>query len=307
VALSKLGIKEAGPLLLESVADKQRSAAARVEALKALEGLNDERLLRALHMALADDAATLRTAGRRILARHRPAEAVPVLAAVLRQDASVSERQGALAILGDLQEAAADAVLSQWLDQLLAGQVPVEIQLDLLEAAGRRSSAAIKQKLARYEAARPKDDPLANYRETLAGGDAEAGRKLYYHKAEVSCLRCHKVGSDGGEVGPDLTKIGSQQQREYLLEALVAPNRQIAKGFETLVVAMSNGQIYSGVVKADDGKHLHLITAEGKLLTLVKTEIEDRKAGKSAMPEDLVKFLSKSELRDLVEFLANLK
>jgi hypothetical protein len=25
------------------------------------------------------------------------------------------------------------------------------------------------------------------------------------------------------------------------------------------------------------------------------------------MPEDLVKFLSKSELRDLVEFLANLK
>jgi quinoprotein glucose dehydrogenase len=30
-------------------------------------------------------------------------------------------------------------------------------------------------------------------------------------------------------------------------------------------------------------------------------------AGKSAMPEDVVKHLSKSELRDLVEFLSSLK
>ena len=36
-------------------------------------------------------------------------------------------------------------------------------------------------------------------------------------------------------------------------------------------------------------------------------DIEERKLGNSAMPEDLPKKLSRSELRDLVEFLAGLK
>ena len=38
-----------------------------------------------------------------------------------------------------------------------------------------------------------------------------------------------------------------------------------------------------------------------------KNQIDERQAGKSAMPEDVIKHLSKSELRDLVEFLAGLK
>ena len=49
------------------------------------------------------------------------------------------------------------------------------------------------------------------------------------------------------------------------------------------------------------------MTAEGKLLTVPKERIDEREPGKSAMPEDSIKHLSKPELRDLVEFLAGLK
>ena len=49
------------------------------------------------------------------------------------------------------------------------------------------------------------------------------------------------------------------------------------------------------------------MTAEGKLVTVAKESIEERKPTKSAMPEDLTKYLTKQELRDLVEFLASLK
>ena len=49
------------------------------------------------------------------------------------------------------------------------------------------------------------------------------------------------------------------------------------------------------------------MTAEGKLISLAKEEIDQRRPAKSAMPDDLTKHLSKFEVRDLVEYLANLK
>jgi quinoprotein glucose dehydrogenase len=123
----------------------------------------------------------------------------------------------------------------------------------------------------------------------------------------VSCVRCHKLHGEGGDVGPDLTGIGARQKREYLLESIVAPNRQIAKGFETVVLALSNGQVVSGIVKQEDAREVWLMTAEGKLVTVKKDDIDERQTGKSAMPEDIIKSLTKVEIRDLVEFLASLK
>jgi hypothetical protein len=49
------------------------------------------------------------------------------------------------------------------------------------------------------------------------------------------------------------------------------------------------------------------MTAEGKPLDVPKDSIEERKRGPSAMPADVAPKLSKTELRDLVEFLAGLR
>ena len=49
------------------------------------------------------------------------------------------------------------------------------------------------------------------------------------------------------------------------------------------------------------------MTAEGKSLSVPKDTIEERKRGPSAMPADVAAKLSKTELRDLIEFLASLK
>jgi hypothetical protein len=47
--------------------------------------------------------------------------------------------------------------------------------------------------------------------------------------------------------------------------------------------------------------------ANGQMIALKKSEIDDRTKGKSAMPEDVVKHLSKRDPRDLVEFLSRLR
>jgi quinoprotein glucose dehydrogenase len=49
------------------------------------------------------------------------------------------------------------------------------------------------------------------------------------------------------------------------------------------------------------------MTAEGQVQSVPKDQIEERGRGKSAMPDDVLRFLSAAELRDLVEFLARLR
>jgi quinoprotein glucose dehydrogenase len=304
--VAKLGLKEAGPVLVAMASDQHLAVTVRIETVVALEALQNRHLDQAIESALHDVDPRMRIEGCRVLARVQPAKAKTRLEAML-QNGSLVERQGALGILAGMKGSEADTLLSLWLDKLLAGNVDLPLQLDLLEAAARRTTADIKQKLVRYEAARAKDSPLARYREALAGGSAEAGRKVFFNKYEVSCLKCHKVQGHGGEVGPDLTGIGNRQKREYLLESIVDPNKEIAKGFESVVLGLTNGQVVTGIVKAEDANELKLITAEAKVLTIAKKDIEERSRGKSAMPEDVMKFLSRAELRDLVEFLASLK
>jgi len=84
-------------------------------------------------------------------------------------------------------------------------------------------------------------------------------------------------------------------------------NRQIAKGFETVVLTLQNGKIVSGVLKEDNAQEVKLITAEGESLVVAKPEIEDRQTGKSAMPLDVIKHLSKTELRNLIEIPGELE
>ena len=49
-------------------------------------------------------------------------------------------------------------------------------------------------------------------------------------------MRCHKIAGRGGDVGPDLSKIGGEKTRAYLLESIVLPNKAIAKNFESVEV-----------------------------------------------------------------------
>ena len=74
----------------------------------------------------------------------------------------------------------------------------------------------------------------------------------------------------------------------------------IAKGFDTVVLTLDDGRTVAGIVKAEDAKELKLMTPEAKLITVDKSKVDDRSRGKSGMPQDVAKPLSKAELRDLV-------
>jgi quinoprotein glucose dehydrogenase len=305
-AAGRLGIKEVAPQMLALASDTKRAAGTRVAALQALAVFKDDHAGRATRMALDDADPRVRAEGRRLLAKTDPDAALTALAKAL-DDGTLIEKQSALAVLGEMTGPGADAILEKGLDRLMAKDYPAELQIDLLEAAATRKSGKVWEKRKRYQEDLPRDDPLAEFRPCLTGGDAEAGRRVFFYKTEAACLRCHKVKGEGGDVGPDLAGIGGKQSREYLLESIVEPNKQIAQGYESVVLTLANGTVVSGVLKGEDGKEVRVQTADGKLVTVPKAKIDERERGKSAMPDDVVRHLTKRELRDVVEYLAGLK
>ena len=317
--VSKLDMKEVGSLMATIVIDTKQPAAMRVESLFALESLKAKELTETVKIALASTEPKLRAAGRVVTAKAHPEAAGRELPLLLKDEtATVIEKQMALGVLGGLKESKeTDAALDAWMAQLIAGPVPAELKLDVLEAASSRSTikdlklhAPLREKVATYDKqVRAKAGLNLTIRnsEVLAGGDADRGRNLFLNNSAVYCQRCHKLDGQGGEVGPVMNSIAKDKTREYLLESILNPNAQIAQGFQSVILNLLDGKTVSGVLRSKDKKTYVLVTPENKVLNVLAEDVESEKPDKSAMPEDLYKNLSKRELRDIVEFLVSMK
>ncbi|MBV8878647.1 MAG: c-type cytochrome [Planctomycetaceae bacterium] len=290
-------IDGAAALLKETAQNRRSTSAARIAALRALAEMNED--ISSLVAAALDepDEALVREAVR-LLPQSKLPDAASRLDRIVAGEAAIPLRQAAILALGALGSDAS-------LEKLLDGGVVPALQLELLEAAGKRP--ALKPRLAAFEARRKPEDPLSSYRESLEGGDEAAGRRLFFERADVQCVRCHGVADQGGQVGPPLTKIGAEKPREYLLESILFPNKQIADGWGQVAVQLQNDRIEIGRVAKESEAFLMLILADGSRKAIAKSEIRARKAALSAMPEDLAKSLSKRDLRDLVAYLASLR
>ena len=332
-AAVKLRLTNASPTLLVMMRAGSASATLRKKIPDALASLEAAELGDAVKVALADPDAGIRAAALPHLGRLQSDDALRILGGILatadgapvsdparastekeqsrsagrRSEADIRLAQAAYTALGKLDAPGVDAILLSSLKKLLAGKLPAALELDLVEASARRSDAEIKTLLSQREAVNAKDDVLAGWRSTLAGGDAERGRTIFFEKVEVQCLRCHMVKGQGGTVGPKLDGIAKQRTREYLLESIVFPNRAIASGFENVTLTLKSGAAHSGLVKSEDDKELLLESPEEGPLQIFKSDIMTRQRGLSAMPEGMEQFLSKQEVRDLVEYLAGLQ
>ncbi len=292
--------------LASIVSNEKEDANVRAKALVAMAARADGALAQTVNYAATAGAEALRKEATRLRVElHLPGGGVEALSKVL-EIGTTGEKQNILTTLGGMPEPAAAAIFEQYLDRLLAGKVPKELQLELLEAAAKRTEEGVKSRLAKVQASYPANTPLAAYSFALAGGSAAEGRKVFMEKAEASCIRCHKVNNDGAEVGPNLTGIGKRQNREYLLESIVEPNAKIAAGFETVIVTLHDGSLHAGILKAESDTELTLMQPTGVPEKLVKAQVKSRERGPSGMPA-LAAVLSKKDLRDLVEYLASLK
>ncbi len=285
-----LGVKDVGREAGALALDRKAPGAARVEALKALAQLQEAALGAAVAAGLSDPDAGVRKEAARLAGKAKIANAAGLLEELVTKAGPVETRQAALGALADLPEG--EAILRKFLE----GSLPAALRLDLMEAAARKPG--LKEAVAKAD---------GGWRDCLEGGDADAGRRIFFERSDANCLRCHKIGGTGGEVGPALPTEASKKGREYLLESLVTPNKTIAEGYGQTLLQTEGGSVETGRIEKETDAELVLILADGSRKTIRKQDVRARKAGLSAMPEDALKALSRRDVRDLVEFLSGLR
>jgi mono/diheme cytochrome c family protein len=62
----------------------------------------------------------------------------------------------------------------------------------------------------------------------------------------AGCLGCHKIGTEGGAIAPDLTHVGARLSAALIRESILTPDAKIAKGYEK----------FAGVMPKTFGKQL---------------------------------------------------
>lgn len=140
-------------------------------------------------------------------------------------------------------------------------------------------------------------------------GDAEIGEELF-HDAEdgPGCIRCHKVGDQGGDVGPDLSTVGGTRPLEYIVESILRPSTVIVSGYETYMATLKDGQIQTGTLKGETDQEVRLGTSLGEVVSIPRTDIAQlEKQDISAMPSNFAELILVEDFHHILAYLLTLQ
>jgi putative heme-binding domain-containing protein len=139
--------------------------------------------------------------------------------------------------------------------------------------------------------------------------DGARSYEVGYNAFKVSsCIACHKIGSDGIEIGPDLTKLeAAKKAPEAILASLLMPSDKIDEKYVSQTIVLTSGKIVTGMVLEETPDAITIIEnplAKTKPLKIAKDEIDEQtKSAKSIMPEGLLSKLTREEVLDLIAFI----
>lgn len=169
---------------------------------------------------------------------------------------------------------------------------PMEIKDELLKTVGRNTEWKI-------------DDLAGELKSLKSGRSYEVGKSLF---AAASCVGCHKLGGEGKEFGPDLTKLDDKKMTaEYVLKSLLMPSADIEDKYRARIFQMDSDAIITGMVVEENDKSIKVMVdplAKGEPTVLDKDEIVGQKiSAVSTMPQGLLNKLTKEEILDLMAYV----
>jgi putative membrane-bound dehydrogenase-like protein len=218
-----------------------------------------------------------------------------------------------------VQESIVDALftrqerLPRFLDAVERDVVPaVSISALRREQLLEHGNAALRQRARNLLTGRINDraEIVKRYTSALSlPRDARRGEAVY----RKACARCHRLGDQGVEVGPDLLAVRTRPD-ETLLADILDPSSALARGYSVYAVVTTDGRVHTGLLAGEGATSVTLrIAAEPTPKndkpevvedTILRRDIEEMRAlTKSLMPEGLEKELTPQDVADLIGFL----
>jgi putative heme-binding domain-containing protein len=136
-------------------------------------------------------------------------------------------------------------------------------------------------------------------------GSAVRGRAVY--EGQGRCASCHRVGTTGSRSGPDLTDIGATRTPAAILRSVVDPTGGMRPINRPVRAVTRDGTIMSGRRLNEDTYTVQLVTAEGRLVSLVKADLREWSVSPISPMPSYKDTLSAEDLADLVAYLVSLK
>jgi len=211
-----------------------------------------------------------------------------------------------------LRQSILDGVLSNaartglLMDLMQAGQIkPTELDVTQQNRLLATSDAEMRKRASAILGSSIGEDrkkALADYQPVLAmTGDARKGQAVF----AKNCSACHKIGSVGVNVAPDISDSRTKTPAQ-LLGDILQPNRAIDANYIAYTLVTTDGITASGILTTETSTSITLKMQNEKVMTVPRSEIEIlRSTGVSLMPEGLERNIPPAEMADLIAFIKN--
>ena len=312
VATAALGIKEAGVTLATLAADRQQPDKTRAEALEALDRLADPR--RTESAQRASEPAPAWQAGRDRAPSARQSRSRRGNRPHTRPTRARFDRRTARGPCGAGGHAPwrrwpGARIPSQWVDSADRRPcVPAKFK-SRFDRGGPRTHRR-PTFTGRLESNTNRLNPKATRWPRTAkyslGSDAQPRKRSIQNQGRTR-MRSPATRSgrrrrpfDWRRSRPRIPAVYSTQKPTYLLESIVDPNKQIARGFESVVLATSDGKDHTGVLRGEDDKEVQADPPPWPTCRPRPTPSRMRLTP-PAMPRRSGRVIQAQELRDLIE------
>jgi len=299
----KLGITIEG---LPEMAKTSPSPSIRAQALTMI-AVTDHNTALALAANMVNDSETEPVnAALRIISTAKGPEAE---AAIIKATTATNHaiRQKAWIYLGNLTSNTSAKHIAAAVNDLLSDKADLECAMEILKSASKRKEPVVKTAHKAYQQA-IKGNFDKEWEIALYGGDPIKGSNIFQSNGAAQCMRCHSIGHGhgaGGNAGPNLAGIFHRGGHKHLLESMISPSKSMANGYGLASITFTNDATAQGIVM-NDTKHFIDVKFGNDIKRVQRTDIKSLDMSPSAMP-DMKPILNKSQLRDVVSFLANQK
>ena len=211
-------------------------------------------------------------------------------------------------LLGAFESATEESVGMKLVASLKQSPVLTSLRVDSVKLRLAKFPASVQQQAESLyaainaEAAKQKER-LDEVVGLVGQGDIRRGQ-LVFANSKAACVACHAIGYKGGNIGPDLSRIGKIRTERDLLESLLFPSVSFVRSYEPVLIVTTSGKQVSGLIRKETPDEIVLATGAKEEVRVPRADIEEIRPGTvSIMPAGLETQLTREQLLDLIAFL----